>query len=154
MIDSKHITKILHTETGHRLTTYPHRCAHFHGHSFKWEVTVTAQKLDDVGFIMDYKDLKEITNIVVDPLDHAFIMHDQDPLVLAGYEGGVPKLLRATNGEDARLFIVPFNPTSENIVEWVAEGIKQLLPEGVQLSQLRLWETASSYCDYVNLETL
>lgn len=154
MATARHITKIIHTETGHRLTSYPHRCAHFHGHSYKWEVSVSSDKLDETGFIMDYKDLKVALNKIIDPLDHAFIMHDEDPMVLKHGRDEVVELLRATNGDIPRLFFVAFNPTSENIVAWVANGLREVLPKGIELTGIRLWETANSYCDYIHVEGL
>jgi len=139
------ITKIIHTETGHRLTSYPHRCAHLHGHSLKWEVSVSAEELDATGFIIDFSDLKEVLKETVDTIDHAFILHDQDPLVLQFGFHKVVEVLRATNGDTPRLHILPFNPTSENIIVWMSEKIQGALPQHVTLDRIKLWETAGSY---------
>ena len=141
------ITKLIETETGHRLTSYAGKCAHIHGHRLVWEVTVEAPKLDEVGFVMDYSDLKDILKDTVDELDHAFIMHDQDPIhIRLGNNGGnTASFLKATNGDAPRLFIVPFNPTSENIVPWMGAAIKERLPSKVRLVSIKMWETSGSY---------
>jgi len=144
------ITKTIETETGHRLTSYAGKCAHLHGHRLVWEVTVTAPKLNRVGFIMDYTDLKAALEQTVDRLDHAFIMHNKDPIhIKLGLDEGVTRdFLRATNGDSPRLFIVPFNPTSENIVDWMSSAIIKVLPIGVTLTKIKMWETSGSYTEW------
>ena len=139
------ICKRIRTETGHRLTSYSKKCAHLHGHSMLWEVSVSAPDLDEVGFIMDFSDLKKVLKRTVDKIDHAFLMHDQDPIVLALGEYETVEFLRATNGDTPRLFILPFNPTSENMIEWMAYRIMDELPEGITLTSIKLWETAESF---------
>jgi len=145
------ITKIIHTETGHRLVRYAGKCAHLHGHRLIWEVTVTAPDLDDTGFIMDYSDLKTVLKDTVDMLDHAFIMSIEDPIhvQLGSDNEATAHFLRATNGDTPRLFIVPFNPTSENIVPWMAIRIQTALPEHVELIKIKMWETESSFTEWM-----
>lgn len=146
------ITKIIETETGHRLVDYSGKCAHIHGHRLVWEVTVTAPDLDPTGFVMDYSDLKAILKETVDRLDHAFIMSDRDPIhtKLGSDPLQTADFLRATNGDIPRLFIVPFNPTSENIVPWMAVQIERELPKGIELVKIKMWETSSSFTEWYN----
>lgn len=139
------ITKVLHTETGHRLTTYPHKCACLHGHSYKWEVTIESFDRDEVGFVMDYKDLKKILEKTIGQLDHGFLFHKEDPLVKEFGVQGIQHKFRATHGGDGRIFVLPFNPTSENILDWVAPEINDLLPDNIWVRRIKMWETASSY---------
>lgn len=143
------ITKIIETETGHRLTDYPSKCAHLHGHRYRWEVTVEAPELDAVGFVMDFGDLKTILKEKVEVIDHAFLFHNKDPLVLRLGEESCREMLEATNGQCGRLFFLDFNPTSENLVEWMAERINSGLQEegftNIQVKRIKMWETSSSY---------
>lgn len=143
------ITKIMETETGHRLVDYIGKCAHIHGHRYVWEVTVTSHQLDETGFVTDYGVVKAIMKKVVDPLDHAFVISELDPLVKLAIEHKVfpDILLCATNGETGRVFVVPFNPTSENLIDWVAPKIDKQLPIGLYLHRIKLWETSSSYAE-------
>ena len=114
-------------------------------------MAVSAPTLDETGFIMDYKDLKEILNKIIDPFDHAFVMGDKDPLYLKfGME--VFEVLKATNGDKPRLFVVDFNPTSENVLSYVCGLIKKhlmALNPHFKLEKAVLWETSSSYCELV-----
>lgn len=140
------LSKLIHTETGHRLTNYKGRCAHLHGHSYKWEVTVTGPNGDN-GMVMDFKELKKILNETIDTLDHAFVMHDKDPIYLANGFGGVLELFKATDGSNPRLHIVDFNPTVENLVGWQFDLIQELMPPGINLTRIKCWETVNSFCE-------
>ena len=75
------ISKQYKTETGHRLINYSGKCAHIHGHSYKWFITIESPDLDAIGFIMDFKDLKDIIKNILEPLDHAFLAHEDDHLI-------------------------------------------------------------------------
>jgi len=130
------ITKQLRTETGHRLTNYNGRCAHLHGHSYLWEVTARASKLDAREMVMDFKDLKKAMNTVLDPLDHCMVLSPDDPLLgtamlaypnAAGCEYAVQQLLVATNscsGAETRLVVWHENPTAESFAEWALHKIQ------------------------------
>ena len=133
------ITKQFRTETAHRLMNYSGRCSHNHGHSYLWEVTATAEQLDDKGMVADFKDLKAAMKKVLDPLDHATVLNESDPFVRALQN------ISATNGAQQRLHIVPWNPTAENFAAWAAEEIQKECPLGVIITKVRVWETATSF---------
>jgi len=152
------ITKTMSTETGHRLTNYSGACTHFHGHSYKWEVTISKNVLNGTGFIIDYKILKQIMKDTIGNLDHAFLLHSKDPIFstignenMNGYEAErtVREILKAANGEEANLHILPFNPTSENIISWVADAlIEELNKYECNLVKIKMWETDSSFAEW------
>lgn len=70
------VTKIFNFEMAHALFNYKGPCADLHGHSYILHVTVKSAKgvgneLISPGFIMDFKELKEIVNSkVIALLDH------------------------------------------------------------------------------------
>ena len=140
------VTKELRTETAHRLMDYDGRCSHMHGHSYLWQVTATGPELTSNGMIVDFKDLKKAMNTVLDPLDHALVLRNDDPLI----RDDIPpqKLFVATNGKEPRMFLWPVNPTAENFASWAAEEIQKLLPEGLIITHVRVWETATSYAEW------
>ena len=147
------ITKKIETETGHRLTNYAGKCAHLHGHRYQWEVTVSAEHLDETGFVMDYGDLKAFLISTIDQLDHAMLLHTDDPLVrMCASIADVKKMLGATNGMAPRLFLLPFNPTTENLLKWQAGKIMALLKATGKtrftLEHIRVYETSSSFGDW------
>jgi len=152
------ITKQIRTETGHRLCNYEGRCAHVHGHSYLWEITVEGE-MDDRGMVADFKDLKQIMTEVIDPLDHAFVISPEDPFnKLMAYrshvEGGcyditLEDIFTATNGEEPRLFVWHENPTAESMAQWAAKEIQRLLPLDIMhVTKVRVWETATSFAEW------
>jgi 6-pyruvoyltetrahydropterin/6-carboxytetrahydropterin synthase len=47
-----------------------------------------------------------------------------------------------------RHHMVPFQPTSENLVLFIAEKVRPLLPEHIELFCVRLYETSSSFAEW------
>lgn len=47
-----------------------HQCARVHGHNYVVRVRLVAKKLDDVGFVLDYGDLKPFGKFLDRTLDH------------------------------------------------------------------------------------
>lgn len=138
------VTKQYRTETGHRLNDYDGKCSHLHGHSYLWEVTVDAENLSENGMVIDFSDLKRAMVQVLEPLDHAMILHYKDPLVLDNTPETLQKVFRATNGAHPRLHIWPKNPTAENFADWASMEIQRLLPIGKTVVQVKVWETVNS----------
>lgn len=59
-----------HFSGGHHLRAYPGNCENPHGHNWQVKVTVRAIQLDSLGMGIDFKQLKQKVNAVVDELDH------------------------------------------------------------------------------------
>lgn len=90
---------------GHRLPSYIGLCSSFHGHNIKVEVDVQVQSDE----FLDFKILDEAVENILEPLDHALVMHDADPLV-----DGIRKLFPAQ-----RVVLLNVEPTSENLAEYI-----------------------------------
>ncbi|MBI5631666.1 MAG: 6-carboxytetrahydropterin synthase [Elusimicrobia bacterium] len=128
------VTRVIHFCYGHRLLGYDGKCRHPHGHNGRIEVTIQREKLDGLGMVMDFEEIKENIQKWVDTeLDHKMLLHEKDPLA------GILRKL----GEP--VVTMPENPTAENIARLVydhATGKK--LP----VLSVRLWETVNSYAEY------
>ena len=60
-------------DAGHRLLDYPGNCGVPHGHTYKAEVMLNADSLDEMGFVLDFTELKgEVSNWVHQEWDHGF----------------------------------------------------------------------------------
>lgn len=59
-----------HFSGGHHLRNYPGDCEKPHGHNWKVKVTVRAEKLDELGMGIDFKELKKHVARTIDELDH------------------------------------------------------------------------------------
>ncbi len=138
------VTKIFDFETAHALHNYDGLCRNVHGHSYKLYVTVMGEpeKNDNsskLGMVIDFGNLKKIVKEkIVDVFDHSLIISDKEDI----------KDLLKQNILFKRLHIFDFQPTAENMIIHFANIIIPLLPEGIKLVSLRLYETANSYAEW------
>jgi len=54
----------------HQLRGYQGKCENLHGHNGKVEVTIASEKLDKLGMVIDFKELKLRVGNILDELDH------------------------------------------------------------------------------------
>lgn len=65
------ISKQFSFEAAHYLPSHKGKCSRLHGHSYKGEVVVSAERLTQQGMVMDYYDLKHIIESeIVEVCDH------------------------------------------------------------------------------------
>ena len=105
----------LKISAAHQLRNYEGPCARVHGHNWKVRVEVSAFELNNVGIAIDFLDLKKISWQVIGKYDH-------------------------NNFNE----IAPFdqlNPTAENIAKYFYHEIESLLPAGIKLLTIEIWET-------------
>ncbi|AFG36100.1 6-carboxytetrahydropterin synthase QueD [Fervidobacterium pennivorans subsp. shakshaketiis] len=106
-------------DAAHNLVQYHGKCEKLHGHTYKLQIVVCGEK-DEEGMVIDFIELKEIVKReVLNYLDHAYINE-----------------------------IIP-QPSAENIAEWIWERLeKYLTTERYKLTEVRLWETPTSWVVY------
>ena len=70
-----HIFKVFQLEAAHRLPHVPegHKCARLHGHSFRVEIHVSGEPDPQLGWVMDFADLKTAFQPLYDQLDHHYL---------------------------------------------------------------------------------
>ncbi|MBQ1748032.1 MAG: 6-carboxytetrahydropterin synthase [Bacteroidales bacterium] len=136
------ITREFSFEGAHALGGYDGKCCHIHGHSYRMAVTVSGNPIEDdnspkKGMVLDFTDLKKIVNEnIIDKFDHALVM--KEGALLAEDIGRVY----------GNVVTVDFQPTSEMLVIHFADIVKSLLPEGIQLHSIKLWETEKSCAEW------
>lgn len=131
------LTTYTELEIAHRLGgAYSGRCLHWHGHRYEVEITVTAQRLNEDGMIVDFKKLKEVVKMVLDDKwDHGACVRADDPLARPLME----------DAHHERVHIINANPTLEWMVEHWALELQKALDSacpGVAVSMLKASETA------------
>lgn len=94
--------KVFHIEAAHRLPNLPedHKCYRLHGHSFRVEIHIEGEVDPQLGWVMDFADLKQAFKPLYEQLDHHYLNE------IEGLE----------------------NPTSENLAAWIWERLKPDLP--------------------------
>jgi 6-pyruvoyltetrahydropterin/6-carboxytetrahydropterin synthase len=125
---------------GHRVFGHESKCAHLHGHNYRIHFTVEAPELDSVGRVMDFSVIKEKLSMwLEDEWDHKFLVWEKDPWALA---------LKALDLEGT--VITPFNPTAENMAEYLVNTIApiRLSGTGVVLISAVIEETRKCSCEY------
>ena len=66
------ISKEFQFSASHQLKQMPddHQCARLHGHNYVVVVELSAETLDQYGFVRDYSELKILKSYIDDVLDH------------------------------------------------------------------------------------
>ncbi len=97
------LTKTFRFEAAHRLPTFPegHKCRRLHGHSFRFDVNVAGEVDPQLGYLMDYGQIKRVADPVVKRLDH-YDLNEIEGLS---------------------------NPTSENLAQWLWNQLRPHLPQ-------------------------
>jgi 6-pyruvoyltetrahydropterin/6-carboxytetrahydropterin synthase len=138
------VTKYYDFEMAHALWNYDGLCKNIHGHSYKLFVTVLGEPIQDKndkknGMVIDFGDLKKIVKSeIVDRFDHSLVINENAP----------HKKLLELNEMYERHHVVEFQPTCENLVLHFVNIIMPLLPGGVILKNVKLYETASSFAEW------
>ena len=136
------ITKEFKFEMAHALYGYDGLCKNIHGHSYRLWVTVkrnVLQNNNDVknGMVIDFGELKQIINdCIVDKFDHSFVLNKNTPhfnIDFSAFE---------------KVFFLPYQPTSENLVADFAKIIMNKIPKNITLHKLVLSETATSFAEW------
>ena len=138
------ITKQFTFEMAHALLGYDGLCKNIHGHSYHFDVTVKGQPNGDStspkqGMLIDFGDLKRIVNSeIIDRMDHALVLSTQTD----------PALLQTLQQHYEKILLVPYQPTTENMLEDFAARLQKKLPPEIQLFSLKLRETDRSYAEW------
>lgn len=136
------VTKEFSFEAAHALHGHDGPCRHIHGHSYTLSVTVsgfpeTNPQSPKLGMVIDFSDLKCIVKReIIDQFDHALILN------------GIKTVKEDRNDHAGNILLLPYQPTSENMLSDFVERLKRSLPEGIRLVSMRLRETATSYAEW------
>ncbi len=107
----------------HQLRGYQGNCENIHGHNWRVQISVIAERLNEIEIGMDFRDLKKISREVILPLDHAFLNE-----------------------------VFPFtekNPSSENIAKWIYDSLKKKVNNGnLKVAAVTVWESDTASASY------
>lgn len=111
-------------EAAHFINNYPGKCCRLHGHNWKVEVNIYGKKLDELGMLVDFRELKSTVNKIMTRLDH-YCLNEIEPFCT-------------------------INPTAENIAKYIYEQLRetQEFESDVKLRSVKVWESLSSAASY------
>jgi 6-pyruvoyltetrahydropterin/6-carboxytetrahydropterin synthase len=109
--------------SAHQLRGYKGECEKLHGHNWKVQVHVVAEKLNELDMAIDFHELKDFVGEVIAPLDHGFL-NDLFPFTEK-------------------------NPSSENIAKWIFDSLKKKVNDNnLRLSAVTVWESETTSATY------
>lgn len=108
--------------SAHYLEGYQGTCETLHGHNWKVEVEVQGNELDNVGMLIDFRELRGLLGSITKDLDHC-LLNDLEPFKIV-------------------------NPSSENIAKYLYDELKVKLPSNVSVYRVSVWESENSMATY------
>ena len=107
-------------DAAHRLRYYEGKCSQTHGHTYRLQVTVCGIRDLVTGLLMDFGALKDLVDRnVIDKVDHKDLTE-----------------------------VFKWNTTVEHLCVWAWGEIKPLLPDNVDLHEIKIWETPTCHAAY------
>lgn len=117
------VTIETHFSAAHRLRHYAGECERLHGHNWDVSISVAAEKLNELGMVMDFRDLKDGANQLMDKFDHRYLNE-----------------------------IPPFtelNPTTENIAKYIFDELSENVNTDLaKISKVTIWESPTCCASY------
>ncbi|HID00954.1 MAG TPA: 6-carboxytetrahydropterin synthase QueD [Piscirickettsiaceae bacterium] len=114
---------ILDFAAAHRLQGYAGDCAKLHGHNWKVEVHVVGDQLDEVGMVLDFKQIKQHAKAVIAELDHTYL--NDHP------------------------WFQQRNPTAENLALFLFETLSERINTATyQVDAITVWENERNCVTY------
>lgn len=118
---------------GHRVVGHEGKCALLHGHNYRVHFTVEPVScLDDLGRVVDFSVIKStLCDWLESNWDHKFLLWESDTFLKLFLSYG-----------DIGIVLVPFNPTAENMAQYLLYTVGvQLLPPTLILTKVVVEET-------------
>jgi 6-pyruvoyltetrahydropterin/6-carboxytetrahydropterin synthase len=112
------ITKRFTFAAAHMLHGLPpgHQCSRLHGHNYAVIVELQAQDLNEVGFVVDYGDLKPLKEYIDSNLDHRYLND-----------------------------VLPFQTSAENIAKHLFDLARRYWPQTVSVTVCETENTTAKY---------
>lgn len=108
---------------GHALRGYKGKCENVHGHNYKVRVTVGGEKLNSIGLLIDFSDLRAAVRALAERFDHQFL-NDVEPFTEA-------------------------NPSAENLACYLGTELqRKFQDQGLRVSNVTVWETDTTSASY------
>jgi len=105
----------------HFIRKHPGKCKRMHGHTWKVEVSIVGSRLNKLGMVIDFKEIKSELEDFLEVLDH-------------------------TNLNDLPFF-KKCNPTTENLAKYIFNGLKKRC-RPLTIKKVTVWESDRTSVSY------
>lgn len=134
------VAKRFRWEGAHRLPWHTEGCQHLHGHSYQLWVELTGEATSQ-GMAIDFKAIKDILAPLITAWDHAILVDEADQQLLAAID-----LLASKH------YVLPYDTTSENLCQYVADYLlthaaEVLATHDITAIGVKLQETETCYAE-------
>ena len=105
--------------SAHKVRGYKGKCENIHGHNWKVGVELSSDKLNEIGIVADFRDVKKRLEDILQRLDHKDL-------------NSLP-------------YFKKVNPTSENIAKFIFDELKK---KKLPASSVSVWEADDAKATY------
>ena len=130
------VTKTVKFDAAHVLTDHQGLCRNLHGHTYRVDVSVSAEA--DGDMVIDFKELKGVlAEVILGRFDHSFIYNTGSV--------GESEIAAVVEKNGMRTVAIPFRSTVENLAKMFYKELKTKVPG---LSAVKVWETADNCAEF------
>ena len=116
------LTVMENFSAAHRIEGYAGNCSRMHGHNWRVELKIGADKLDELNMAFDFRKAKAILIEILEKFDHTVL--NDNPILGGG------------------------NPTAERIAMIIYRMAKEKLPENIRIISVGVWESDNACVVY------
>ena len=138
------IRKTFKFECAHRLvSSWSKKCQQIHGHSYKLELFLQSNELNEDGMVIDFGQIKQLFQEELEFFDHQLVLSEED--VILDY--------LTSDIEIGGVVLVPFNPTAENMAKYFFDKLTELFYRNeeirhIKIKSVRIHETETGWAEY------
>ena len=144
------VTKVFTFDMAHALFGYDGPCKNIHGHTYRLSVTLIGEQILEEnnpkeGMVIDFTDFKRIVKEnVIDVFDHTLVLKNDTP----------HSKIKGLSDNFERIIYSPYQPSCENLLLDMLDRIQNHLPGNVEIKNVRLEETPTSYAEWFKEDNL
>lgn len=142
------LTRVFEFDAAHRVMNERVKCFNLHGHRFKVELTIGFDYTSELGYAIDFKEIKRVFGGFIDKhFDHACILNPLDT-----------DLINLCQKNNWRLWVMglgnkgDINPSAENMAGellFVARRLFTKLNIPIEVISIKLYETPNCWVEEV-----
>ena len=126
---------------GHRLSKHEGKCFSIHGHNYDVWVTVRSPELNKNDMVMDFTDLKNHVNPIIDEFDHCLVVNECDADIIEPFKKKGMRVMVIGN----------YDPTAESMARDIYKTLSNKFERSynnIKIDQIEVFENAKSSAIY------